>query len=208
MAERSGAADLHPISTRGWWGGRPHGESLDSRLNRPHRKGLHTSPQLLFNALVIILLIGYIGYRQTQWRAFEPGRIWRGPIILAVVGLGYLAYTTTAIGTLDIAVLVLELAISVGIGALMGAIATFRPLTAEDRVRDPRAQWASRTGAVGIVLWVAMIAVRIGIDVLAGMAGSHLATSTGVILLVFAANRAGRAITMGARLQKLTRVSA
>lgn len=166
------------------------------------------SPQLLFNALVIILLIGYIGYRQMQWRGFEPGRIWRGPIILAVVGLGYLAYSTTAIGTLDIAVLVLELAISVGIGALMGAIATFRPLTPEDRVRDPRAQWASRTGGVGIILWATMIAVRIGIDVLAGMAGSHLAASTGVILLVFAANRAGRAITMGARLQKLARVSA
>ena len=110
--------------------------------------------------------------------------------------------------TLDIAVLVLELAISVGIGALMGAIATFRPLTADDRVRDPRAQWASRTGGVGIVLWVTMIAVRIGIDVLAGMAGSHLAASTGVILLVFAANRAGRAITMGAWLQKLARASA
>ncbi|WP_402839556.1 hypothetical protein [Microbacterium sp. GXS0129] len=166
------------------------------------------SPQLLFNGFVIVLLIGYIGYRQTQWRAFEPSRIWRGPIVLAVVGLGSLVSTTTAVGTLDVAVLALELAISGGIGALMGAIARFRPLEAEDRVRDPRAQWASRTGAVGIVLWVAMIAVRIGIDVLAGMAGSHLASSTGVILLAFAANRAGRAITMGARLQKLAHVGA
>ena len=166
------------------------------------------SPQLLFNGLVIVLLIGYIGYRQTQWRPFEPGRIWRGPIVLSVVGLGYLISTAPAIGTLDVAVLALEIAIACGIGALMGAIAHFRPLVPEDLARDPRAQWASRTGAAGIALWVVMIVVRIGIDVLAGMSGSHLATSTGVILLVFAANRAGRAVTMGARVQKLARVSA
>ena len=58
------------------------------------------------------------------------------------------------------------------------------------------------TGALGLVLWVVVIVVRLGIDVLAGMAGAHLAASTGVILLMFAANRAARAAVFASRLDR------
>ena len=58
--------------------------------------------------------------------------------------------------------------------------------------------------SMGLVLWVVLIAVRVGMDALAGMAGSHLAASTGVILLMVAANRIAR---VGVILYRAGRIS-
>ncbi|GAB3799949.1 hypothetical protein GCM10028798_13740 [Humibacter antri] len=164
------------------------------------------SIQLLTNALIIVALVVWVGYRQLTWRAVDAGRMWRLPAILAIAGLATLGSMTnlkSLTGT-DIAVLCGELVISLGLGAAMGAIARFRPLTAdgvrlyrEAHANDRRPSMSlvtleTRTGWFGIALWIALIAVRIGIDALAGMAGSHLAASTGVILLMVAANRLAR----------------
>ncbi len=169
--------------------------------------------QTLLNVVLIVVLIGWIGYRQMQWRPVSIARMWRMPGIMAVVGVALLAQTVkpTALTPLDIAVLVVELAISLGIGAWMGAIAHFRPLPEPRAIgKDARyiAAYESRTGAWGLALWVLVIAVRLGIDVLAGMAGSHLAESTGVILLMLAANRAARTLVFAGRLDRHASVAA
>jgi hypothetical protein len=164
------------------------------------------SIQLVTNAILIVALVVWVGYRQLTWRAVDPGRMWRMPIILAIAGVATLGSMTglKSVSAVDIAVLLGELVISLGLGAVMGAIATLRPLTAdgirlyrETHANDRRPStslvtFETRTGWLGIVLWVALIGIRIGIDVLAGMAGSHLAASTGVILLMVAANRLAR----------------
>lgn len=164
------------------------------------------SLQLVTNAIVIVALVAFVGYRQMTWRAVDPGRMWRLPAILAIVGLvtlGSMTKVATLTGT-DIAVLCGELVISLALGAAMGAIARFRPMTADGirlyrdaHANDRRPSMApvtleTRTGWVGLALWVVLIAVRIGIDALANLAGSHLAASTGVILLMVAANRLAR----------------
>ncbi|MFJ8896128.1 hypothetical protein ACIRCZ_16215 [Leifsonia sp. NPDC102414] len=161
--------------------------------------------QTLGNALLILVAIGWIGVRQMSWRPVSIGRMWRMPAIFGIVGLVMIVQTTkpTALTALDLGVLVVELVISLGIGAWMGAIAHFRPLPEPiDIGKDRRelATYESRTGAWGLVLWVLVIVVRVGIDVLAGMAGSHLAASTGVILLMLAANRAARTAVFATRL--------
>lgn len=161
--------------------------------------------QMLGNALLIVAAIGWIGFRQMTWRPVSLGRMWRGPAIFGIIGLVLIAQTTkpAALTALDIGVLVVELAISLGIGAWMGAIAHFRLLPEPiDIGKDRRdvATYESRTGAWGLALWVLVIVVRVGIDVLAGMAGSHLAASTGVILLMLAANRAARTAVFAQRL--------
>lgn len=163
--------------------------------------------QTLGNALLIIIAIGWIGVRQMAWRPVSIGRMWRMPAILGIVGLVLIVQTTkpAALTALDIGVLVVELVISLGIGAWMGGIAHFRPLpepieVGRGRDRSELATYESRTGAWGLALWVLVIVVRVGIDVLAGMAGSHLAASTGVILLMLAANRAARTAVFASRL--------
>lgn len=167
--------------------------------------------QTIANALLIVLLIGWIGVRQMMWRPVAISRMWRTPAVMGLIGVIMLSQTTkpTALTVLDLSVLAIELVISLGIGALMGAIAHFRPLPAPiDTGKGGIAHYESRTGALGLVLWVAVIAVRVGIDVLAGMAGSHLAASTGVILLMLAANRAARTLVFANRLDKHGAVAA
>jgi hypothetical protein len=161
----------------------------------------------LGNALLILLLIGWVGYRQLTWRPVVVARMWRGPAIFAVVGAAMLVQQAkpTPLSALDLAVVVGEVLLSLGVGAWMGAIARFRPLAQPLATgRDGRdvAEYESRTGVLGLVLWVAVIAVRIGVDAVAAQAGSHLAAATGIILLVFAANRAARTAVFVARLDR------
>ena len=168
---------------------------------------------MLGNALLIVVLIGWIGFRQMTWRPVSIARMWRVPAIMALVAIVMLADTVkpAALTPLDLSVLVVELVISLGIGAWMGAIAHFRRLPQPVSTgRDNRdlATYESRTGGWGLVLWVVVIVVRIGIDVAAGMAGSHLAASTGVILLMLAANRAARTVVFASRLDRHAAVAA
>lgn len=163
--------------------------------------------QTLGNAVLILLLIGWVGYKQLVWRPVVVARMWRGPGILAVVGAVLLVQQVkpTELSALDLAIVVGELLLSLGVGAWMGAIAHFRSLAQPMATgKDGRdiAEYESRTGVLGLLLWVAVIAVRVGVDVVAAQAGSHLAAATGMILLVFAANRAARTAVFAARLDR------
>jgi len=94
--------------------------------------------------------------------------------------------------------------LSLAIGAWIGGIAHFRRLPEPVVGKNPSevAVYESRTGVFGLVLWVAVIVVRVGVDVLAAQAGSHLVAATGIILLVFAANRLARTAVFAARLDR------
>ena len=163
--------------------------------------------ETIINAVIILALIGFIGVRQMAWRPVVVGRMWRLPLILAIAGLATVSSQAKGetITTFDIAVLVLELAISLAAGAVMGAIAKFRPLP---RSNEPgAAEYESRTGAFGLVLWVFVIVVRVGIDFWAGHMGSVIVTSTGIILVMVAANRIARTAVFASRVAKLDSVS-
>ncbi|WP_431218754.1 hypothetical protein [Leifsonia xyli] len=163
--------------------------------------------QTIANGLLILLLVGWIGARQLTWRPVALGRMWRSPLIFAVLGCVLLLQqvSPSAVTPLDIALLLGELVFSLAVGAWMGSIAHFRRLP-EPVVtgRDGRdlAEYESRTSMWGMVLWLVVIAVRILVDVLASLAGAHLVSAAGVILLVFAANRAARTAVFAARLDR------
>ena len=164
--------------------------------------------QTIANAILILALVGFIGFRQLKWRPIAVAQMWRMPIILGVVGLFLVSSQSkgSMLSTIDMGVLVIELVVALGIGALMGRIAQFRPLA---RTADPRSpEFESRTGWVGMVLWIVMILVRVGIDVWAVQAGSKVAASTGIILIVLAANRIARTAVFAARVAKLDSVAA
>jgi hypothetical protein len=171
----------------------------------------------LANGALIVLLVGWICYRQLQWKPVAVARMWRFVLILVVIGVIQLAGAASgALTGLDFGLLAIELVISLGVGSLMGAIALFRPISQQSAAayaaRDRRgnsqvADFESRTGWWGIALWVLFIGVRVGMDVWAGHAGSQLASSIGVILLAVAANRAARILVFTARLERLRTVS-
>jgi hypothetical protein len=164
--------------------------------------------QHIVTILIVLALIVWVGYRQTAWAAVDPSTMWKKPLILAVVGVLSLANTEDAgishLSVLGAALLVIEVILSVGIGALMGVVSTFRPIPKADHDRlvaraarrgrklstDIRLE--VRTGGLGLLLWVALITVRIVLGVVAGQADAAPASAVGAILLVVAVNRAAR----------------
>ncbi|HWU46041.1 MAG TPA: hypothetical protein VN133_04715 [Humibacter sp.] len=193
--------------------------------------------QTLGNILIGVVLVGWILYRQLTWRIVSISRMWKLPLILGAVGIFMLAQTKNVhqLTALDLAVLVIELVISLAIGAVMGQIAVFRPRDirpgepgdplagrrdglggGRDRDRVERVLNAdgtetvleTRTGWWGLALWIVMILVRIGIDVVSSDLGSVFASATGVILIMVAANRLARVFVFAARVQKSDAVTA
>lgn len=164
--------------------------------------------QLLLNGLLALALVAFISFRQLRWRPINVARMWRMPLILLVIGLITIANQVKGerVTGLDIGVLAVELVIALGVGAAMGRLAQFRPLS---RTGDPnQPEFESRTGWVGMVLWIVMIGIRIGVDVWALRNGALVAASTGVILIVLAANRAARTAVFAARVARLDALAA
>lgn len=207
------------------------------------QKGFTVTIQTLGNILIGVVLVGWILYRQLTWRIVSISRMWKLPLILGAVGIFMLAQAKNVhrITALDLTVLVIELVISLAIGAVMGQMAVFRPRDirpgepgdplagrrdglvggragGRDRDRDrvervlnadgTETVLETRTGWWGLVLWIVMILVRIGIDVVASDLGSVLASATGVILVMVAANRLARVFVFAARVQKSNAVTA
>jgi hypothetical protein len=178
------------------------------------------SPQLLLNAVLIIALLIWVGYRQMTWRPVAIARMLRMPIILGLIGVVLLVTQTklTRITPVDVVALLIELAVSLGIGALMGALAHFRPMTNEAIAAYNNQQAArgrapvgapvtleSRTGWIGMALWIVLIGVRVTIDVLATQAGSVLASATALILIMVALNRISRVGVIALRTDRMQR---
>ncbi|WP_144711507.1 hypothetical protein [Curtobacterium pusillum] len=157
------------------------------------------SVQLAANILIGIALVAFLAYRQATWQYLDPARIWRTPLVMGIVGVVVLAQTKAAITSADIVFLGIEALITIGVGLTMGSITRFRSAATPD---SKGRTMQSRTGALGAVLWIVLIAVRVGLDVVGGHFGAHLLTSTGTILLVLALNRAARAVVIDQRIPR------
>jgi hypothetical protein len=172
--------------------------------------------------IIALAVICWIVYRQFTWQLVTPSRLWRMPAIIAIIGVVMLAQTKslTDVKPVDLVILAGELVLALGLGAIMGTLARFR--TRGQRASDIRQRSGvpvdfdpsvtvteSRTGALGAALWVVLIAVRVGIELLtAHYFPSALLASTGTILLVVAANRAARALVVTLRMERRGLVTA
>ena len=156
------------------------------------------SVQLLANIVIGLALVGFLAYRQATWQTIDPTRVWRTPLVLGGIGLVVLAQSAAAVTTLDVLFLGVEALVAVVAGIAMGAMTRFRTVAPDEKGRTVQA----RTGWAGAGLWVVLIAVRIGLDVLGGQLGAHLLTSTGAVLLVLAVNRAARALVVDQRIPR------
>jgi hypothetical protein len=159
-----------------------------------------TSQNVLAIGLAVLVL-GWIVFRQTQWQTLDRTRIWRGPIILAVIGVVSMrtSLTGATVGTTAVALLVLEAVLSLSVGVAMGMLS---------QIRNVDGSLAARTGLIGSLLWFVMIALRVGVGVWATVDGAKIVASTGVILLMLALNRAGRTTVLMRRADQLRPVGA
>jgi hypothetical protein len=169
-------------------------------------------------ALLGLALVVWICYRQLNWTAVDISRMWRMPLILGLVGIITLVSSGSkvALTGIDLGLLALELAVAVVTGVLMGWVAVFRPISdkslaawrARRRSDGPEPTTETRTGWIGLVLWVVLIAVRVGLGFWGHSLGSALAESSGVILLVVGVNRAVRTLVFSMRHDRHVALSA
>lgn len=193
--------------------------------------------QLLADIAIGLVLVGWIVYRQLTWRIVSISRMWRMPLLLGAIGLVMLAQVRggNPVSGVDLAVLVIELIISLGIGLVMGKIAVFRARTIRPggpgglpvthrRNRRGRGRsigyenalsmdasetvLESRTGWLGLAFWIILIVVRVGIDFVASDSGATLVSATGVILLLVAANRITRVLIFAVRVKNSSAITA
>ena len=160
-------------------------------------------------AVLGVALLVWILSRQMTWTAVDIGRMWRMPLILGVIGVVTLVSSgsTKDLTATDLGLLAIELAVAVVTGALMGFVAVFRPITEQGLARwrqrrrseGPEPTTESRTGWIGLVLWIVVIAVRVGLGFWGHSLGSALAESSGVILVVLAVNRVVRTFVFSMR---------
>lgn len=161
--------------------------------------------QSLLNILIPIALVIFIGVRQVRWSALAEGSIWRLPIIMIVIGVFTIGKSGTidSLSTADVALLSVEVVISVAFGCVMGLITKVRPL----QVVTEKARFESSAGWLGLVLWVIFIAIRVGFGIYASQSGSVIGASTGIILVMVGINRAARGAVMATRLTRLDAVA-
>jgi hypothetical protein len=146
----------------------------------------------LTDIVIGLAVIAYLCVRQLTWQPVDPARMWKPPIVLGVAGVFLLARQHVTIQPIGVVILILSGLAAAVSGTMMARIARFRPSAADPRLIE------SRTGWLGIVVWFALILVRVAFDVIGHRMGSDLAISTGSILLVVAINRAVNALVLTA----------
>lgn len=158
-------------------------------------------------ALVGVVAVVGLSYREMIWTVVDLTRMWRVSLVFGVLGIGilFMGGSRRTFTPLDFWLLLTEVAVGVVTGALMGVAAQFRPM---DEAALGRWQSRSfgvatrvpttltRTGWIGVGLWVALLAARVTLGLLGHSLGSVAAVSAGMILLVIGVNRAANALTL------------
>ncbi|MEU4236061.1 hypothetical protein [Actinoplanes sp. NPDC026619] len=152
----------------------------------------------LTDLLLGLAVIAYICSKQLSWRPVDPASMFKLPLILGAAGVISLARQTTEIHPIDVVILGLSAVFALASGTLMGRIARFRESPTKPGLVE------SRTGGLGVAIWVGLVLVRVALDLAGHAMGSDLAVSTGSILLVLALNRIASALVVSARQPRRT----
>jgi hypothetical protein len=138
--------------------------------------------------LVVIGVIGFVIYQQLAGQLLRGKRLIVLPAVLTVIG--FLDLRGHHLGSADIAWLAVGAAGSLLIGVAFGLITR---LESRDGVlwgkMPPRGLW----------LWVALVAWRVVIMVLAHQTGAHVAASATPLLFTLGLNRVGQAAVIASR---------
>jgi hypothetical protein len=138
--------------------------------------------------LAVIGIIGFVIYQQLAGQLLRGKRVVLLPAVVTVIG--FLNLRGHHLGSADIAWLTIGALGSLLIGLAFGLI--YR-LESRDGVL-----WG-KMPARGLWLWVALVAWRVLIMVLAARTGAHFAASTAPLLFTLGLNRLGQAAVIAPR---------
>jgi hypothetical protein len=132
--------------------------------------------------LVVIGIIGFVMYQQVAGQLLRGKRVVLLPVIVTVIG--FLNMRGHHLGSADIAWLTVGAAGSLLIGMAFGLIT---------RLESRGGVLWGKMPLRGLWLWVALIAWRVLIMVLAAHTGAHFAASTTPLIFTLGLNRLGQA---------------
>ena len=140
--------------------------------------------------LAVAAIVVYVIGRQLMGEPLRGKRLVVLPVVLAVIGVLDLKSNHHSVRPVDIACLVVGGAIVAGIGLAQGKMMRLE-------ARDG-ALWA-QLPVRGVWLWLALVASRLAMTVLALGLHAHVAASSSTILLMLGINRLGQAVVVAPR---------
>lgn len=161
----------------------------------------------LLPLVLVAAVLALVILRQLSWRFFKEGEFWRGPVILAIVGVGLLVTVDPAPFTVpDIALAAVEVVLAVGAGFLAGRVARIRAVDAAHSEKG-RAGIQVSGGWFGVVIYLAFIVVRVGSSfALAAIDGHSIGQGgmphTGLFLVLLGVMRGVTLAVVNSRIQR------
>jgi hypothetical protein len=144
----------------------------------------------VLTVLVAIAIVGYVIGRQLIGEPMRGKRLIVLPVVLVVIGATELHSSGRHSGVADIVCIAISAVIAAGIGLAQGG-------TMRLESRDG-SLWA-QLPVKGLWLWLALVASRVTIMVVATGLHAHVAASTATILLVLGINRLAQAAVVTLR---------
>ena len=140
--------------------------------------------------LAVIAVVAFVIVRQLKGEPIRGKRLIVLPAVLALIGIVDLTNAGRHPAAIDIFFISVSALIAAGIGVGQGLMMHLEPRLGALWGKMPvRSLW----------LWAALIATRVGLDVIASAAHAHVAASTASILLVLGVNRLAQAAVITAR---------
>jgi hypothetical protein len=140
--------------------------------------------------LAVVAVVAYVIVRQLKGEPIRGKRLIVLPAVLVLIGIMDLTSARPHPAVIDIFFLAISALITAGIGAGQGLMMHLEPRLG--------ALWG-KMPARGLWLWAALIAARVGLDVIASAAGAHVAASSTAILLMLGINRLAQAAVITSR---------
>ena len=140
--------------------------------------------------LAVIAVVAFVIVRQLKGEPIRGKRLIVLPAVLALIGIVDLTNAGQHPAAIDIFFISVSALIAAGIGVGQGLMMHLEPRLG--------ALWG-KMPARSLWLWAALIATRVGLNVIASAAHAHVAASTASILLVLGVNRLAQAAVVTAR---------
>ena len=124
--------------------------------------GLTMNPSIVTNAVIALLVVGLLLYRQLTPREVKTDGSWRFLVIIGLIGLvqlGQFVENSAGIGVLGVGLLVVSLGLAAVFGAIRAASVTIW--------QQADGSWWRRGGAITLGLWLVSICSHFGVDALA-----------------------------------------
>lgn len=150
---------------------------------------------------LLVVLIAWICLRQFLWSPVRPQRNMKIGMVLGIIAVANLWHSPIPVKGGDVGILAIELVAGAACGLWQAKLAEVRPISdktvarLEARARrkeEPIAdlpEQESRAGVQGLVIWLLLLGLRVGLGIFSSAHGYDLMSSMWPTYLVIAANR-------------------